>query len=54
MKVFLAALALMAAIAIGADLGLDKLCFSSAETYTQSNRPRGGCYGRAAGVRCGV
>ena len=37
MKVFLAALALMAAIAIGADLYLDTLSFSSADTYTTSN-----------------
>lgn len=42
MKVFLAALALMAAIAIGADLYLDTLGFSSADTYTTANVRLGG------------
>ena len=37
MKAFLAALVIMAAIAIGADLYLDTLGFSSADTYTSSN-----------------
>ena len=42
MKAFLAALAIMAAIAIGADLYLDSLGFSSADTYTTSNVRLGG------------
>ena len=42
MKAFLAALAVMAAIAIGADLYLDTLGFSSADTYTTSNVRLGG------------
>ncbi|MGR3716857.1 MAG: hypothetical protein ACU0B1_08945 [Thermohalobaculum sp.] len=42
MKAFLAALVVMAAIAIGADLYLDTLGFSSADTYTTSNVRLGG------------
>ena len=42
MKAFLAALAIMAAIAIGADLYLDTLSFSSADTYPTSNVRLGG------------
>ena len=42
MKAFLAALAIMAAIAIGADLYLESLGFSSADTYTTSNVRLGG------------
>ena len=42
MKAFLAALVIMAAIAIGADLYLDTLGFSSADTYTSSNVRLGG------------
>ncbi len=42
MKAFLAALVVMAAIAIGADLYLDTLGFSSADTYTSSNVRLGG------------
>ncbi len=42
MKAFLAALAVMAAIAIGADLYLDTLGFSSADTYTTANVRLGG------------
>jgi len=37
MKAFLAALAIMAAIAVGADLYLDTLGFSSADSYSTSN-----------------
>ncbi len=42
MKAFLAALVIMAAIAIGADLYLDTLTFSSADTYTTANVRLGG------------
>jgi len=42
MKAFVAALAIMAAIAIGADLYLDTLSFSSADAYTTSNVRLGG------------
>ena len=42
MKAFLAALAIMAVIAIGADFYLDTLGFSSADTYTTSNVRLGG------------
>ncbi len=42
MKAFLAALVVMAAIAIGADLYLDTLGFSSADTFTTSNVRLGG------------
>ena len=42
MNAFLAALVIMAAIAIGADLYLDTLGFSSADTYTTSNVRLGG------------
>ena len=42
MKAFLAALAIMAAIAVGADFYLDTLGFSSADTYTTSNVRLGG------------
>ncbi len=42
MKAFLAALVIMAAIAVGADLYLDTLGFSSADTYTTSNVRLGG------------
>ncbi len=42
MKAFVAALVIMAAIAIGADLYLDTLGFSSADTYTSANVRLGG------------
>ena len=42
MKAFLAALVVMAVIAIGADLYLETLGFSSAATYTSSNVRLGG------------
>ncbi len=42
MKAFLAALVIMAVIAIGADLYLDTLSFSSADTYTTSSVRLGG------------
>ena len=42
MKAFLAALAIMAAIAIGADLYLDTLGFSSADTFSTPNVRLGG------------
>ncbi len=42
MKAFIAALVIMTAIAIGADLYLDTLGFSSADTYTTSNVRLGG------------
>ena len=42
MKAFLAALVIMAAIAIGADLYLETLSFSSADTYTTLNVRLGG------------
>ena len=42
MKAFLAALVTMAAIAVGADLYLDSLSFSSADTFTTSNVRLGG------------
>ncbi len=42
MKAFLAAMVIMAAIAIGADLYLGTLGFSSADTYTTSNVRLGG------------
>ncbi len=42
MKAFLAALAIMAAIAIGADLYLDTLRFSRADAYTPPNVRLGG------------
>ncbi len=47
MKAFLAALAIMAAIAIGADLYMDSLSFSSADTYTTLNVRLGDCAGLA-------
>jgi hypothetical protein len=37
MKAFLAAMVVMAAIAVGADLYLETLGFSSADTYSTSN-----------------
>ena len=37
MKAFLAAVVAMAVIAVGADLYLETLGFSSADTYTTSN-----------------
>ena len=42
MKAFLAALVAMAVIAVGADLYLQTLGFSSADTYTTSNVRLGG------------
>ncbi len=48
MKAFLAALAIMAEIAIGADLYLDTLRFSSADAYATSNVRLGDCVGLGA------
>ena len=42
MKAFLAALAIMAVIAIGADYYLNTLGFSSADAYTTANVRLGG------------
>ena len=42
MKAFLAALAIMAAIAIGADFYLNSLSFSSADRHTTANTRLGG------------
>ena len=48
MKAFLAALVAMAVIAVGADLYLDTLGFSSADTYTTANVRLGDCVGLGA------